>query len=80
VLTTGPRQEAVLSEEELADVSLSTFHVFDNENAENRRPAKNLPKTFRETLVAPIPVFGCGIHLQADTNPIEVRNKVPPAR
>jgi len=30
---TGPRQEVFIGEEELSDVSLSTFYVFDKENA-----------------------------------------------
>jgi hypothetical protein len=29
---TGPRQEIFLGEEEISDVSLSTFYVFDKEN------------------------------------------------
>ena len=29
----GPRQEIFLGEEEISDVSLSTFYVFDKENA-----------------------------------------------
>jgi hypothetical protein len=31
-LNTTPNQRFVLDEEEMADVSLATFHVFDNEN------------------------------------------------
>jgi hypothetical protein len=31
-LNTGPNQRFVLSDEEMADVSLATFHVFDKEN------------------------------------------------
>ena len=30
----GPGQMFTLGEEELADVSLATFHLFDNENSE----------------------------------------------
>jgi hypothetical protein len=32
-LNTSPRQEVFLGEEEISDVSLSTFYVFDKENA-----------------------------------------------
>jgi hypothetical protein len=30
---TGVNQQIILCEEEISDVSLATFHVFDNENA-----------------------------------------------
>jgi hypothetical protein len=33
-----------LGDEEISDVSLATFYVFDNENAGTHRPAYNLPK------------------------------------
>jgi hypothetical protein len=33
-LSISRRHESVLSEEEICDVSLATFHVFDKENAE----------------------------------------------
>jgi hypothetical protein len=36
---TGPRQQVFLGEEEISDVSLSTFYVFDKENA--ARPQAN---------------------------------------
>ena len=38
-LSTTPNQRFVLGEEEIADVSLATFHVFDKENGARRLPA-----------------------------------------
>src|SRR6516165_9812137 len=35
---TSPRHEVVLGEEELTDVSLSTFYVYDKENAAKPHP------------------------------------------
>jgi hypothetical protein len=43
-----------LREEEISDVSLSTFYVFDNENAGVRRPGSQLAQKTRR------PRQGCG--------------------
>jgi hypothetical protein len=44
-----------LGEEEISDVSLSTFYVFDNENAGARRPGLQLTQRTRSR-----PRQGCG--------------------
>ena len=42
-LNFSPSQSVLLGEEEIADVSLATFHLFDKENARQRRlPADGL--------------------------------------
>jgi hypothetical protein len=42
ILSTSQPDELLLGEEELFDVSLSTFHVFDKENVGASPPARNL--------------------------------------
>jgi hypothetical protein len=42
-----------LAEEEISDVSLATFYVFDNENAGAHRPGLQLPRGYGR---------GCAVH------------------
>ena len=51
---TAPNTAITLDEEEISDVSLSTFYIFDNENAGARRPGLQLAQRTRR------PRQGCG--------------------
>ena len=48
---TGVSQEITLGEEEISDVTLATFYVFDKENSQTYRP-----------LLQPTKCGGCGGH------------------
>jgi hypothetical protein len=56
----APVAEQVMDEEQISEVSLATFHVFDNESAGTQQPRK------RPTMVSQ---GACGIGLYYPQNP-----------
>src|SRR5215470_12025309 len=58
---TAPNHEIILGEEELSDVSLSTFYVFDKENAKSQLGEKVAQRACRGCSVGGCRCAGCAV-------------------
>jgi hypothetical protein len=78
-VTHAPTQPVLLHEEEISDVSLATFHVFDKETATTRRPRLRLTQgagcggcgcACGTGLYTPPPVFGSPVYPPPPPTPV----------